>query len=87
MFGSKTIPMSNTSTNLIVLVAGLAVGAALGILLAPASGKETREKLMRKGGQLRDKVSDMVDDAKKMVGDVADSASKAQGPRTSATQG
>lgn len=64
--------MSTTSTVTITFIAGVVVGAALGILLAPASGKETREKLMKKGGQIRDTVSDMVDDAKKMATDATE---------------
>ena len=64
--------MSNTSTSLYIFIAGVAVGAALGVLLAPAPGKETRAKLMKKGGQLRDKVGEMVDEAKAMAHEAAD---------------
>ena len=38
----------NTGKVLLGLIAGFAAGASLGIILAPAKGSETREKLMRK---------------------------------------
>ena len=34
------------------VIVGAAVGAALGILFAPESGKDTRKKLAKKGGDL-----------------------------------
>jgi gas vesicle protein len=69
--------MSSTNTALLTFIAGIAVGAALGVLLAPASGKETRQKLMKKSGEIRDKVADMVDDAKKMAGETINDATRA----------
>lgn len=45
--------MANDSNNgLLGFIAGAAVGAALGVLLAPRSGKETREQL---GDWLKDR--------------------------------
>ena len=46
--------MNNTSKVLIALAAGTAVGAALGILFAPAKGEETRESIMKKGKEFAD---------------------------------
>lgn len=46
--------MNNTSKVLIAMAAGAAVGAAMGILFAPAKGEETRETLKKKGRQVRD---------------------------------
>jgi gas vesicle protein len=51
--------MSNTNSTIAGVLAGLAVGGALGILFAPKSGKETRE-------EIGEKASEMVDKAKKM---------------------
>lgn len=39
------------------LLFGAAVGAALGVVLAPRSGAATRQQLAESGGRLRDKVS------------------------------
>lgn len=43
---------------------GAAVGAGLGILFAPKSGKETREELKTKITELRNKVKDKTDNLK-----------------------
>ncbi len=75
--------MSTRSTIAIALTA-LAAGAALGLLLAPASGAETRKKLARKTNDLKDRLSDMlaegsdlIDELKGEAGDLADKAKRA----------
>ncbi len=62
------------SSSLLTLAIGLAAGAALGILLAPASGKDTRKNLMKKGEKLRGQLSDLVDQGKDLMGDAMDKA-------------
>jgi gas vesicle protein len=58
----------NTITGVLVgvLVGGLA-GAVTMLLLAPQSGKETRMQLQRKGIELRDRTTEMVDDTMSQV--------------------
>lgn len=52
------------SKNLIAgLLAGAAVGVAIGMLLAPASGKETKGKLMRGSNKLVDSLKETVEDS------------------------
>ena len=43
------------------LLTGLAIGVAVGILLAPDKGSETRKKIADKGKDLKDKFNDFVD--------------------------
>ncbi|MGC8500883.1 MAG: YtxH domain-containing protein [Leptospirillia bacterium] len=45
-------------TGLALFLTGLAVGAALGVLLAPASGSETRKKLGEKVRSLKDEAEE-----------------------------
>ncbi|WP_298396885.1 YtxH domain-containing protein [Flavobacterium sp.] len=49
--------MKNSNVLLGVL-GGVAVGAALGILFAPAKGSETRKKIADKGSDLKDNFKD-----------------------------
>ncbi|WP_298223790.1 YtxH domain-containing protein [Flavobacterium sp.] len=72
----------NSSKVLLGILGGVAVGAIAGVLLAPASGKDTRKKLLKNGkgyiDDLKDKFEDLqnevtekyngfLDDAKDMV--------------------
>ena len=69
-----------------VLVGGLA-GAAASLLMAPQSGKETRDQIQRKGLELRDQAVESIEtmgDAAKRVGVkanqlTADISQKAEG--------
>ena len=61
---------SNDSIKLIgALLLGAAVGGALGILMAPDKGSETRKKILAKGDDLtetlKDKFQDFLDEVKK----------------------
>jgi gas vesicle protein len=47
-----------TSKLLLGILAGVAVGAAIGILLAPDKGSETRKKIMDKSGELADGIKE-----------------------------
>ncbi|MFN6115994.1 MAG: YtxH domain-containing protein [Flavobacteriales bacterium] len=45
-------------------LAGAAIGAAIGVLLAPRSGKETRERMAGKAKDAKDDLEDMIDQAR-----------------------
>jgi len=50
--------MSDNSKVVVALLAGLAVGAALGILFAPEKGTETRDKLTESLKRLGDSIKE-----------------------------
>jgi gas vesicle protein len=51
----------NTGKTVLAVLAGIAAGAALGILIAPEKGSETRKKILQKGGDLANLVNDKLD--------------------------
>ena len=57
----------NIGGTVVAFAVGAAVGAGLALLFAPRSGRETRELLARRAGDLRDKAVDTVDGAKEMI--------------------
>jgi gas vesicle protein len=70
------------------LLIGIGFGVALGILLAPKSGKDTREQIvgtvkdgldgaMEKGQKLTRRVQQTLDEARERVKDAADAGEKA----------
>ena len=58
---------------------GLAVGAALGALFAPASGAATRARLSRRAGRLRNDVADVLDEVRTVLAGAADEPEAAAG--------
>lgn len=54
--------MNDNSKVLVGLLAGLAAGAALGLLFAPEKGSETRDKLSQSLKDLGDSIKDMAAD-------------------------
>ncbi len=56
--------MNDNSKVVVALIAGLAAGAALGILFAPERGEETRDKLSQSlkdlGDSIKDKAADEI---------------------------
>ena len=69
--------MSNQSGNVILgTLIGAAVGFAAGILLAPASGKETRENLGEKANEAKDAINDVAHKAMASLKEVKESAER-----------
>jgi gas vesicle protein len=78
-----------TSNVILGILAGAAVGAVVGILFAPDSGKNTRDKISRKTGDLvgdlkdradhlADRASQLAHKATSLVDKVSDSMHKAK---------
>jgi len=72
--------MSNERTNGILgFLAGAAVGAALGVLFAPRSGKETRDRIAQRAQGAKEDLDDMIEKGRtewaKAKGKAADTAS------------
>ncbi|HEY4064933.1 MAG TPA: YtxH domain-containing protein [Puia sp.] len=64
----------STSKVLVGFLVGAAVGGALGILLAPDKGEETRRKIREKGADLGDSLSEWGDSVKSKFNDVVNDA-------------
>jgi len=64
--------MNSNSKILVGFLVGAAVGGALGILLAPDKGTETRRKILEKGSDLGDSLADFGDTIKDKVNEVVD---------------
>lgn len=54
----------STGKILLGTLAGVAIGAAVGILLAPDKGSETRKKISRKGNEYKDGLKEKFDGLK-----------------------
>lgn len=50
--------MNNTGKIAVGVVAGLAVGAILGVLFAPAKGSDTRKKIAEQGKELAETLAE-----------------------------
>ena len=50
--------MNNNTKIIVALVAGAAIGAALGVLFAPDKGSETRKKIAEEGKKFADEVKE-----------------------------
>ncbi len=64
--------MSKTQSTLFALVAGFAIGAVAGILLAPDNGEKTRQKLAKKAEDLKKELDEQVEVGKAKIYEFAD---------------
>ncbi|MFS4469757.1 YtxH domain-containing protein [Maribacter sp. 2210JD10-5] len=59
--------MSNNSNTLLAVIAGSAIGAALGILYAPDKGVNTRKKIAEQAAATKENIADTAIDLKDRV--------------------
>jgi gas vesicle protein len=62
----------NDGSGILWFMAGLGIGAALGILYAPKTGEETRQQILDAAGQGRDAVKEGARQAREQAGTWAD---------------
>ena len=65
--------MGKTENSLLSLLAGIAVGALAGVLLAPDKGEKTREKIAKKSSDLKKDLEDQVEVSKNKIYKFAES--------------
>jgi len=66
--------MGSTSRTFLTFLTGAAAGLLAGVLLAPKSGKETREMLSRKAKHLREELGDTFENGSHKIKEASDSA-------------
>jgi len=72
VYEQKSKYMSNNSKLMMGFLVGAAVGGALGLLLAPDKGSETRRKIMETGNDLGDSIAGFGDSVKDKFNEVVD---------------
>lgn len=66
--------MSNSSKTFIAFLAGVAAGAAIGMLMAPDNGQVTRDKLSRQADSLLSDLEDQWEVGYQKIRDLTDTA-------------
>ena len=71
--------MNKTTRVLLGVGACIAIGAALGVLIAPEEGAETRKKLLKRARKLSGAVADGIDDGRESLEEIKSTLQKELG--------
>ncbi len=71
--------MNKTTRVLLGVGACIAIGAALGVLIAPEEGAETRKKLLKRARKLSGTVADGIDDGRESLEEIKSTLQKELG--------
>jgi len=63
---------NSTGTVILAFLVGGVIGAGLALLLAPASGEETRRKIRETGEDVKRKTDEFVADSRERIGELVD---------------
>lgn len=71
--------MNDSGKFIIGALSGVAIGLAIGVLMAPAAGEETRDKIKSKFGDASEDLANLVNKSKERASEVVDHAKEAFG--------
>ena len=74
--------MDNTGRNILTFLTGAVAGAIAGILLAPNSGKKTREIISQKANDLKEDLGEVIDHGTEKIQQLTESAFTKRGEIT-----
>jgi len=66
--------MNNTGRNILTFLTGAVAGTIAGILLAPNSGKKTREIISQKANDLKEDLGEVIDHGTEKIKQLTESA-------------
>jgi gas vesicle protein len=72
----NTVTEQDGGVEILLILAGVAIGALLGLLYAPRSGERTRRQLRRRYEDVRDRAADLGDDLVERVEDLRQSVTR-----------
>lgn len=78
LFIKYILIMSDGSKVLLGVLAGAAAGVLTGLLIAPTSGKETRDKITSKSEELLEAVKDLIEKEKETLKNVGKAKKEAE---------
>jgi gas vesicle protein len=79
--------MSNTEGSILSFIAGIAIGALIGVLVAPDKGSKTREKIAERSLQFKSELEEQVEISKEKIEKFADNIIRRNAAAVAAEEG